>query len=320
MVKNFLNKLKKNNSIQPKGFTVVEALIAVAVTSIGLVAILGVTVYALSISRVSPDEVIAANLAQEGAEVIRNIRDTNLLEGVEWKANIWTGPGWQRMLLNSTSTGSDLIIMAAPQAGGSALECTTKDDGNNCRLYIDSNGFYSHDSSGQPTNFHRLVSTLYMHHPVFQERRHVRIRSSVAWQDRQGNWREIIVKNEVRQYGLDDVGSEVKWFGWEPSGTTTPCIHDLWREDDTGNCNPQPGGEYHQHRKCGRCCLTVACDNAGYNEDNPRNGSFIYLAPFDDNAQEEVVKANMPAFYGDPVQVCDIVNGNQCRIFVKVEK
>ena len=314
---------KKNKLVQPQGFTVVEALIAVAVTSIGLVAILGVTVYALSISRVSPDEVIAANLAQEGIEVIRNIRDTNLLEGVFWRENISpaAAPWMLRIKLNSTSTGSDLIIMTAPQAGGSALECTTKGDGNNCRLYLDSNGFYSHDNTGQPTKFHRLVYNLY--NPGLNE---VRIQSSVAWQDRQGNWRQTKIQNNLRQYDFDKVASNVKRFEWQDSGMTVEC-NALQEDDSINNCNitggMSPTGEYHQNSKCGRCCLIGLANCDTYNEAAPLAGEFIYLAPFDDNPKGEDLP-NVPAFYGDPVYVCDItarlgVTNYECRIFEKIE-
>jgi len=319
MVKNFLKIFKKNKLVQSQGFTVVEALIAVAVTSIGLVAILGVTVYALSISRVSPDEVIAANLAQEGIEVIRNIRDTNLLEGVFWRENISpvAAPWMLRIKLNSTSTGSDLIIMTAPQAGGSALECTTKGGGNNCRLYLDSNGFYSHDSSGQPTKFHRLVYNLY--NPGLNE---VRIKSSVAWQDRQGNWRQTKIQNNLRQYDLDKVASDVKRFEWQDTETEVVCTHGLKLEEDSStNCNVLPvgqGGYYHQNSKCGRCCLQPACDN--YDETDLLSGEFIYLAPFDERGRF-LDSPNLPAFYGDPPYVCDIFHDGQwkCRLYEKIE-
>lgn len=74
------NKLKlKNNS----GFTLIEMVIVVVFVSMTFIAI-----YQLFASTVKQDtesryEIIASNLAQEGVEMIRNMRDENELDGLD---------------------------------------------------------------------------------------------------------------------------------------------------------------------------------------------------------------------------------------------
>ena len=64
-----------------KGFTLIEVVLVLAITSIAFIAI-----YALFASNIKHDaesryEVIASNLAQEGIEIVRNRRDEEILEG-----------------------------------------------------------------------------------------------------------------------------------------------------------------------------------------------------------------------------------------------
>jgi len=303
---------KKNKLVQPQGFTVVEALIAVAVTSIGLVAILGVTVYALSISRVSPDEVIAANLAQEGIEVIRNIRDTNLLQGVNFNQGISAVVPIRWAKIDFNTVGGFALLLPVAVNGG-PLGCA-QNLGDLCRLFIDSNGFYSHDNAGQPTKFYRLIRLQSLPTDI------IKVRSQVVWQDRQGNWRQTIIQNDLRQYDLDKVASDVKRFEWQDTGMEVVCTQGLKLEEDSStNCNVLgvgQGGYYHQNWKCGRCCLQPACDN--YND---LIGEFIYLAPFDESGRFLESNPNLPAFFGDPRYVCDIFRDGQwkCQLYEKIE-
>ncbi|MCK4520858.1 prepilin-type N-terminal cleavage/methylation domain-containing protein [Candidatus Parcubacteria bacterium] len=74
-----------------EGFSLLEVLVAITVLIVGLVGAIGLIVYNVSISRASPEKIIAVNLAQEGIEVVRNIRDSNWLAGVVWDQDIPSG-------------------------------------------------------------------------------------------------------------------------------------------------------------------------------------------------------------------------------------
>ncbi len=64
-----------------RGFSVLEVLIAVFVTSVGLTAVLALLTGSLKTSLDNRDALVAAGLAQEGIELIQNIRDNNIAAG-----------------------------------------------------------------------------------------------------------------------------------------------------------------------------------------------------------------------------------------------
>lgn len=71
-----------------KGFTLIEMLVVVFVVAVGLVGALSFFNINLNNQFEAKNELIAANLAQEGADLVRNIRDYNLLNGSAWDANL----------------------------------------------------------------------------------------------------------------------------------------------------------------------------------------------------------------------------------------
>lgn len=66
-------KKLKNQS----GFTLIETLVSLLVLSLGLIPTLTVITSSINISRLITNNLIAANLAQEGVEVTRSLRDAN---------------------------------------------------------------------------------------------------------------------------------------------------------------------------------------------------------------------------------------------------
>lgn len=65
----------KNN----KAFTLIEVIIAIAVITAALMSSMALITFSVSSIRVSKSKIIATNLAQEGLEIVRNIRDSNWL-------------------------------------------------------------------------------------------------------------------------------------------------------------------------------------------------------------------------------------------------
>lgn len=68
-----------------KGFTIVEVMVATAVLMVGVVGIYFVFTRTISFIPYITSKFTAAYLVQEGIEIVRNIRDTNWIEGVNWK-------------------------------------------------------------------------------------------------------------------------------------------------------------------------------------------------------------------------------------------
>lgn len=76
-----------------RGFTILELLAAIVVVSIGVLGAYSVAQKIFANTFVSANRLTAAYLAQEGVEIVRNTRDTNWIEGVDWKDGM-ASSGW----------------------------------------------------------------------------------------------------------------------------------------------------------------------------------------------------------------------------------
>jgi type II secretory pathway pseudopilin PulG len=127
------------------GFTLLEIVIAMFVVTIGMGGVFTVIQKSFSAISLSASRLVAANLAQEGIEVVRNIRDTNWLEEQDWDSGL--GAGDYQVQYDDAETG---IVFCA-------LPCAYDDMGF---LNIDEDGFYSYKDSGAyiTTKFKRKVT------------------------------------------------------------------------------------------------------------------------------------------------------------------
>ena len=73
------------------GFTLVEALVALTVLSIGLIGAYSAATSTLFLATSLKNSMIASGLAQEGTEVIRAIRDTNWFAEASFDTGLSTG-------------------------------------------------------------------------------------------------------------------------------------------------------------------------------------------------------------------------------------
>lgn len=117
-----------------RGFTLIEVITAVFLLTVGVVGVFSAVNYALSATQTLSSRLIASYLAQEGIEVVRNIRDSNWLEGVVWDDGL---PG--------ADCGVQYNSNSCPAATANEL------------LNSDGDGFYSY-SIGTATPFTRSVS------------------------------------------------------------------------------------------------------------------------------------------------------------------
>ncbi len=67
-----------------KGFTIIELIISIFILSIAIIGVYGAFSAMVILTSSTADRLTAAYLAQEGAEVIRNIRDNNWLLENTW--------------------------------------------------------------------------------------------------------------------------------------------------------------------------------------------------------------------------------------------
>lgn len=78
---------------QQAGFSLLEVIVALYILLVGIVGVMSLIVGATQAGAVSASRLLAANLAQEGIEVVKNIRDLNY-DGngwTNWHANLVAG-------------------------------------------------------------------------------------------------------------------------------------------------------------------------------------------------------------------------------------
>jgi len=79
--------LNKTFKFKNRGFTLIEVVIAVSILTIGVLAAFNVVQNITIYSKLTSSRLTATYLAQEGIELVRNQRDTNWLEGMDWGTN-----------------------------------------------------------------------------------------------------------------------------------------------------------------------------------------------------------------------------------------
>lgn len=143
--------MKKNFLVyNNRGQVLMELVIAVGIISTGLFASWMMFFSGYIGEKEAGLKVTASNLAKEGAEAVRNIRDSNWLkisdgETIQWNAGLsGDGSGVIVGLLDV----DDIYINYDPDSIDSPL----------ARLYTNDQGLYSSDDSGSVTPFSRLVS------------------------------------------------------------------------------------------------------------------------------------------------------------------
>ena len=118
------------------GFTLVETLVSLFILSIAIAASFAVITSNLSNATLIKNNFIASGLAQEGAEIVRNLRDTDWFQGNSFGS--FGGP--------SAANGEYCVQWKSPELIASCANPLKKDN----------DGFYSYDA-GQDTIFSRTV-------------------------------------------------------------------------------------------------------------------------------------------------------------------
>lgn len=80
--------MKKNILKSGKGFTLIETMVAITILFISITGPISLAGQALRTIAFSKNNLIAANLAQEGVELIRDYRANNILQTVSWTQGI----------------------------------------------------------------------------------------------------------------------------------------------------------------------------------------------------------------------------------------
>lgn len=184
-----------------RGQSLIETLAAIYILTMALTTALGLAIYAFSRSNISQNEIIAINLAREGIDVIRGMRDSNWLASDVKGAAPWD-------LASCADIGGRLCYPRAYQkvppynkynlAEGD--QRAVFDDSTNLwdlqdntatadyNLYLRPSGLYVHDFSGV-SNYARMINISFNFGGVFppdntNSNGELVIKSVVAWRDK----------------------------------------------------------------------------------------------------------------------------------------
>jgi type II secretory pathway pseudopilin PulG len=77
------NNIKERGRVHSTslGQAMVEALVALSVIIVGILAVFTLTSTSISVNRIDADRYVAINLAKEGIELVKNLLDRNIVDG-----------------------------------------------------------------------------------------------------------------------------------------------------------------------------------------------------------------------------------------------
>jgi Tfp pilus assembly protein PilV len=103
----FTRSPEKSTTIKkaPRGQSFIEAMVAITVLVTAVSSALALVQSSITATRVGGAQIVAANLAREGLEVVRSLRDTNWLQSQSFQVGLVDGGGAKaaRPLLNLES-------------------------------------------------------------------------------------------------------------------------------------------------------------------------------------------------------------------------
>lgn len=165
--------------MREKGFSIVEILVATALTGTVVLGVFLLLGPALKASSISNEMLVSSMLAQEGIELVINIRDTNWWRDgvphdnnpVDWEENMGH-PGNLSLQMgivdymisyNPADSTSGIIYAKDIEITGFSSENDFFNyenpmmGGKDTRLYIDNNNFYTHIPTTKLTQYRRIV-------------------------------------------------------------------------------------------------------------------------------------------------------------------
>lgn len=118
---------------QKNGFSMMESVVSIALMSLGVVAVIGFISSGMRETNDSRNQAVAALLAQEGVELVRNLRDSN-----------WSG-GTGGSFYNFPINGADDCVIYYNHVTSTAIICGASID----KYLALSSGFYNSNTAGR---------------------------------------------------------------------------------------------------------------------------------------------------------------------------
>lgn len=182
-------------SNRTKGFTIGEVVLSSFVMTLGIVSVLGLITFSFQSSVESQNLIVASELAQEGVELVRNIRDNALVDKIATGSptDVFSVGNWP------AGVNSRCII----DYNDVALSCGDP----NPQLVL-TGGFYGHSAGAG--RFYRLLK---IDHTGGSDT--ARVKSFVTWQNPESN--------------LNGVGGDTAWCTIANKCTYTEVFLTEWK-------------------------------------------------------------------------------------------
>lgn len=155
---------------QRTGFTLVETIIATGVIVFGVLGILSLNTGSIIVSQVSESEFEAAQLAREGIETVRAIRDSNWLKydtdsTTAWNTSLYSGTDYTAVLLDPMHSSyldftPNTFSSTCTGASSVTYNCTAMwlDSTSNYYYQTTSSSFSPSGAGVKSTNYFRLLT------------------------------------------------------------------------------------------------------------------------------------------------------------------
>lgn len=172
----FLNNIKNK-----MGFTLIEVIIAIFVITVGVGGAVTLINQTVSFTQITSSKLVVSYLAQEGIEIVKNIRDSNFLK------------------VHKTGSGSwdDGLILGACQVGskyeyeGDYNSISTLSCYQDQKLKIDG-GFYKYSISGTETPYKRKIT-------ITKDGEILEVLVEVSWKER-GREHKVIAQENLYKW------------------------------------------------------------------------------------------------------------------------
>ena len=142
---------KKGNTKFDKGFTIVETLVAITILMIAIAGPLSIASKSLNSALYSKDQMTASYLAQEGMELVRNLKDNAVATGANGFTTLFATQGiGMRVCQIAQNSHCSIYISDATGPVATYSIC-----GANCLLYSSDTIGYVNVSGSNPSIFSR---------------------------------------------------------------------------------------------------------------------------------------------------------------------
>ena len=129
-----------------KGMTLIETIVALGILIMGITASLSLMISSINFSKQAERSIVVTNLAREGLEIVRTLRDYNKTIDFNSFENLGTG----NFIAHVNNDGE--LQLDDEGVGEEIDDCVV------CEIYLDNDGKYNHDSGGTDTFYRRLIS------------------------------------------------------------------------------------------------------------------------------------------------------------------